>query len=135
MAVIMTPRRHPEDEVISVHIPYPPTANNLFFNKSGRGRVKTERYRTWLRAAGNELLVQRPPKLTGKVVLSISLGRPDRRKRDLSNCIKPIEDLLVAHGLIEDDSLVERLSICWAVTSGAHVLVWPLRATTGARAA
>ena len=130
----MTRRKHPEDEVISVHIPYPPTTNNLFFNKAGRGRIKTERYRTWLRAAGNELLVQRPPKLAGKVAVSISLGRPDRRKRDLSNCIKPIEDLLVAHGLIEDDSLVESLFIRWAVATGAHVLVWPLRATTGARA-
>ncbi len=130
----MTRRNHPEEALISVHVPYPPTANNLFFNRPGKGRVKTERYRTWLRAAGNELLAQRPPKITGKVVVSIVMGRPDRRKRDLSNCIKPIEDLLVAHGLIEDDSLVESLSIRWAVAEGAHVLVWPLRATTGAAA-
>jgi len=131
----MTRRQHPEEEIISIQFPYPPTANNLFFNRPGKGRVKTERYRTWLRAAGNDLLLQRPPKISGKVVVSIVVGRPDRRKRDLSNCIKPIEDLLVAHGLIEDDSLVESLSIRWGDGKGAHVLVWPLRATTGARAA
>lgn len=100
--------------MIELDLPYPPTTNNLYRSLPGRGRVKTERYKTWLRAAGNEVLAQKQKPIKGKVVLAILLGRPDNRRRDISNTIKAIEDLLVEHRLIEDDCHVEQLVVAWA---------------------
>ncbi len=96
-----------------ISLPYPPSTNNLYRNVPGKGRVKTDRYRTWLRAAGNEILAQRPMKFEGEVSLSLTLRRRDGRRRDLSNAIKATEDLLVAHGIIQDDSLVGELYVTW----------------------
>ena len=45
-----------------------------------------EIYREWVANAGAELLVQRPKKHTGPVAISIDLGLPDKRRRDIDNC-------------------------------------------------
>jgi hypothetical protein len=37
----------------------------------------------WLQAAGWELKLQKPARITGPVQVSVAAGRPDRRKRDL----------------------------------------------------
>ena len=67
---------------------------------------------------------QAPEPIKGAVMLEILLGRPDRRRRDLSNYIKALEDALVQHELIEDDSMVQALSMTWGSTPGATVRVW-----------
>ncbi len=98
--------------MIRYSLPYPPTVNNLFFNVR-HGRVKTDAYRAWLENAGHAINVQGKKRICGPVSLSIGLVRPDKRKRDLSNTIKSVEDLLVSMGVIEDDSLVQKLSVQW----------------------
>jgi Holliday junction resolvase RusA-like endonuclease len=98
--------------VIRYELPYPPTTNNLFAN-GGSGRYKTRGYKTWQEAAGYSIIEQGRQRLKGPVSIAIALVRPDRRKRDASNVIKPIEDLLVMMGVIEDDSLVQRVSAEW----------------------
>jgi len=60
-------------------------------------------YREWIAAAGAELIAQRPKKHQGSVVVSIRVGMPDGRKRDLDNLQKACLDLLRRHGVIEDD--------------------------------
>ena len=93
--------------------PFPPTSNHLYRNVPGKGRVRTERYKTWARAAGNEILSQHRQPVSGPVALIITLAKPDKRKRDLSNGIKAIEDLLVDMRLIDDDRNVQHLTISW----------------------
>lgn len=109
--------------MITLSIPLPPSVNALFANVQGRGRIKTDRYKTWLNAAGWDVLQQRQQPIKGDVTLEILAGRPDRRRRDVSNLIKAAEDLLVRHGLIEDDSKVMSLSIAWAPIEGCRVTV------------
>jgi len=47
----------------------------------------------------------------------MALGRPDARKRDLDNAAgKAVLDLLVAHQVITDDSLVTSLTARWDST-------------------
>lgn len=60
-------------------------------------------YREWVAAAGIELIAQRPKKHDGPVAITIELGMPDRRRRDVDNCGKACLDLLRRHGMIEDD--------------------------------
>ena len=93
--------------------PYPPSTNSLYRNVAGRGRVKTERYKTWGRAAGNEILTQKRAKISGPVELRIVVERKKGRNIDISNGAKGIEDLLVSMCLIDDDRNVQKISIEW----------------------
>lgn len=98
---------HLNCSVISVTLPLPPSANALFRNLKGRGRVKTEGYKAWIDDAAWH--VKRAWQDCGKPEISeqpmrldIELGLTDRR-RDATNCVKAIEDLLCACLPVPDD--------------------------------
>jgi len=55
--------------------------------------------------------------------MTIRAVRPDKRRRDLANLEKAISDLLVDHKVIEDDSLIESLSMEWVSSDMAGVSV------------
>ncbi len=117
--------------MLTLLLPFPPTTNNLFANAAqGRGRFPTKSYKAWRERAAVAIRRQAAVPIPGAVMLNIQLGRPDRRRRDLSNYIKALEDALVQHGLIEDDSMVQCLSMSWGSNPGATVRVW---AYTGER--
>ena len=99
--------------------PLPVSTNRLW--RTGKGRVfRSKVSDSWIKAAGWELLAQRP----GQVEVSIALGRPDSRKRDLDNAAgKAVLDLLVAHQVIEDDSLVTSKRWDHAVPPGRAMIV------------
>jgi crossover junction endodeoxyribonuclease RusA len=97
--------------MIRLSLPYPVSVNAMYANAAGRGRVKTERYKTWINAAGWALVAARPVKVAGPYTLEITLFQSDKRKRDIDNVVKPISDLLVEHQLVEDDSLCTRLVV------------------------
>lgn len=96
-------------------LPFPPSANNLFVNnrKTG-GRFVAPRYAAWRTEAGWALKAQNPQKTTGSVHVNIIAIKPDRAKRDIDNIAKAINDLLVEHGVVEDDSLIERQVAAWS---------------------
>lgn len=107
-------------------IPYPPTTNTLFTNmRGGKTRIKTDRYRTWLRAAGNEILAQKREQISGSVSFTLTAAKPDKRKRDLDNLLKAPLDLIVQMGLIEDDSEVVKISAQWGDETVIEVLPYP----------
>ena len=112
--------------IIELQLPYPPSANRLW-RRSGRTIHKSDEYAQWLHDAGWRAREQRIQLLavTGPYMLSISAARPDRRKRDLDNLIKPISDLLSSIGIIDDDCCCEMLSARWVTTDmeGVHVRV------------
>lgn len=105
-------------------LPAPPSVNMLYRNVSGKGRCKTKRYMTWINAAGWMIKEQRPDSIKGWIVLDITVNRPDARKRDISNTIKAVEDLLVEHRIIEDDSLVLEVRARWGKCDGCEVRWW-----------
>lgn len=82
----------------------PPSTNGLYANVAGRGRVKTERYRTWLQAVGWDMNRYHNHKWAEPVYLTIAIGKL-RGSADVSNRVKAVEDLLVAHGIIPGDSI------------------------------
>lgn len=93
-------------------LPFPPSVNNLFAGRARR--YQSERYKAWIEEAGWVLKRQKPPRIEGHVEMRYTYGRPDNVIRDLSNFIKPVEDLIVGHKVIADDHLVQRLSAEWA---------------------
>lgn len=107
-----------------LRLPQPPSTNMLYRNVPGKGRRKTKRYMTWINAAGWSVKEQQPHRVEGWVIVDITVNRPDNRKRDISNTIKAIEDLLVAHELIEDDSKVYEVRARWGKCDGCEVRYW-----------
>jgi len=107
--------------MVRYELPFPPSMNNLFAS-AGKKRVRTERYKAWAKEAGQFILHQGRRRVHGHVSLSVALVRPDRRTRDLSNTLKAIEDLLVDMLVIDDDSLIQRIDVCW-VPSGVPCTV------------
>jgi crossover junction endodeoxyribonuclease RusA len=102
-------------------LPYPPTANSIW--RSGRRRTyRSEKYRAWLSRASWEAKLQCPGKVIGPYELTMRVSRPDKRKRDLDNLLKPISDLLCTIGVIEDDSLCRRILAEW-ITEGDGMIV------------
>lgn len=99
----------------------PPSANNLFAT-SQRGRFKTKHYKGWLEQAGWELKQQRPGHVPGHYAMTVTAGKVAKR-RDLSNLLKALEDLLVKHSVVEDDSLAQKIIIEWGLTPGVHIMV------------
>src|SRR5688572_15621574 len=85
-----------------VTVPAPPSANNLFATVRGR-RVKSADYRYWLKQVVPVFRELAPPSLPCK--LNVTIDGEVNERRDGGNFQKPIEDALVAAGVIPDDSL------------------------------
>jgi Holliday junction resolvase RusA-like endonuclease len=113
---------------VTVTIPRPPSANNLFIGVGSR-RVRSPRYREWADVAGWEIKRQRPAKTLGPVSLKLEIQEPSTgRRQDLDNKAKSAVDLLVSHGLIESDdqSTVRRITLEWSrEVAGARVTIEP----------
>lgn len=106
-------------------LPSPPSTNTLFRNVPGKGRVKTERYKTWLRAASNEAMAQPRFKIAGSYVLDITVMRRNVRS-DLDNVCKALSDALVAWEYVEDDRHMAELHVRWGNVEGAEIRIWPV---------
>lgn len=85
-------------------VPMPPSLNNVFLNVPGKGRVRSKAYRSWAEEAGWMVKAKRNGLLTGEMNVLIDICPPNRRSFDLDNRMKPLLDLLVSCGIIEDDS-------------------------------
>jgi Holliday junction resolvase RusA-like endonuclease len=74
----------------------------------------TDRYRDWQTEAGWMLKSQHPRRISGNYRLHVEVARPDNRRRDLDNIgFKAVCDLLVKHGVLQDDSLAMEISAKW----------------------
>lgn len=109
--------------MIVLTLPFPPPSNNLFFNRRGGGRAPTERYASWQNAAGWDLKSQKPGKIAGPYEIELTFERKDKRKRDIGNLEKACSDLLVKHGVIEDDHLAQKITLQWGDVKGCRVVI------------
>lgn len=106
-------------------LPIPPSVNNLFANAPGRGRVKADRYRGWLNAAGWEVRRQAPGRrVSGPVNLTYRFNEKST-KCDLGNLEKAMTDLLVDLQVIDGDgrTVVRRILLEWTHAEGASILI------------
>jgi crossover junction endodeoxyribonuclease RusA len=115
--------------MISLSLPYPPSANRLWRNFNGRS-IKSAEYRKWSDAASIAILQAKIGKsFGGPYHLEIQAVRPDRRARDIDNIIKPVGDAIAAAGLVRNDSDAQSIKASWAkgepIKGGAiHVWLW-----------
>lgn len=100
--------------LVEFSIPYPPSTNRIW--RQGQGRVhKSKEYTDWIALAAWEMRAQLGPKkvITEPFKFTVRANRPDKRKRDLDNILKPILDLLGHYGIIENDSLCHWIDARW----------------------
>jgi len=103
----------------------PPSVNKMYGNNkksSGRGRYKTPYYLAWIESSGWEIRDQKPPHVAGPYCMTMRCGRKNKRA-DISNIIKACEDLVVAHHVVEDDSLCRKITAEWVSEPGVHIMV------------
>lgn len=95
-------------------LPFPVSVNQIWRGHKGRA-IKSKRYREFEAEAARALRQQGPlPHFDRPVSLTLSIGRPDKRVRDISNLIKAVEDVLAANGVLENDVLVHRIAAHWS---------------------
>lgn len=111
--------------MIELHVPLPPSLNQLYPGKVRRH--KSDKYKAWIRDATLMLNQQHIEKFNVPVSISYAFGKPDNRRRDLDNLFKACNDLLVSYGIIEDDSLIHHISGMWLPIEGADVRIVPFR--------
>lgn len=90
----------------------PPTSNHRLapvMTRGGPCMVKTPAYRAWMNRAVSTLTAGRPEEwepLAEPVGIYAEICFPDRRRRDLDNVLKPLNDVITRAGIWEDDSLI-----------------------------
>lgn len=109
--------------MIKLMLPMPPSVNALYANRRG-GRMKTAAYKAWIDEAGWRLHTQTCERIEGDVTVVYAFG-PRCKKSDLFNREKALSDLLVSHGIIEDDRKIVSGTVAWADVEGCRVEIWP----------
>jgi crossover junction endodeoxyribonuclease RusA len=97
--------------MITVTLPWPPSVNHYWRMGHGHVHVSTEgrRYR---RDVGLSVFSQlgEVPCLAGRLALSVTASPPDKRRRDLDNVLKALQDSL-SESFGFDDEQIDRLSV------------------------
>lgn len=112
-------------------LPYPPSVNHYW--RKWRNRMVISREGRMFRRNVRALLGGgRKPPFTGSIALAMDAFPPDRRRRDLDNLLKSLQDALAHAGVFEDDSLIDLLVVrrCESVPGGQLVVqidAFPLR--------
>jgi len=116
-----------------IHLPMPPTSNNLFATEMASGRrFKTAQYSAWLKHAGYLLNLQRIKPIKERVDILIEVSDAETTDAsDLDNRTKATLDLLVAHKIIQGDSkpYVRRVTMAWGNNEGVKVTIAPISST------
>ncbi len=98
-----------ETGALDIVLPWPPSVNH-YWRARGKRRFLSRGARAWHEEVGAVLRAQRH-RYKGPVALYIMAYPPDRRRRDLDNILKGVQDALVFARVIEDDYQVAELHV------------------------
>jgi Holliday junction resolvase RusA-like endonuclease len=93
-------------------MPTPPSANALFKNVPGKGRVKAKAYDDFVRMGVSAIRRQDVGRLTGRLVAIFGVERMSDRA-DIDNRLKAMLDTIAEAGVIEDDRFVTAIALSW----------------------
>jgi len=100
--------------MFTTKIPIPPSTNVIW--KVGKKKMYLNpKYSEWKNTSTVMALNNKKGDyISGHYSLILAVGRPDKRRRDIDNIIKPVSDLLVGIQIVEDDSLCNRVTAFWS---------------------
>ena len=97
------------------NIPPKKNARQLVYVRGRPLFLPSKRHKEWEQDALTQLKAQETPVLglSEGVSITYNLKAKDRRKKDASNTIESINDLLVKYGILEDDNwfVIEKMTI------------------------
>lgn len=80
----------------------PPTINH-YYGRRGSRTFLTKRAFAFIKATWAEFHSKRRKKLVGALRMRVWIYPPDRRRRDLDNCLKGLQDAMERAGVFEND--------------------------------
>jgi crossover junction endodeoxyribonuclease RusA len=95
---------------ISIELPYPPSVNH-YWGQSGKHRFIGAKGKEFRKTVIELIEREKIRTLFGRLAVHVNLYPPDRRKRDVDNCMKSLLDALEHGGLYENDSQIDELHI------------------------
>ena len=99
---------------INLTLPYPPSVNHYYGNRTNGGKYIKPKGQQFRRAVNNIVLLNvSNKKLDQLLKLTLSVYPPDKRKRDIDNILKALLDSLTNARVYLDDSLIKQLNITW----------------------
>ena len=94
-------------EFVVLHLPKPPTINHYYGQaRNGRRFIKPEG-EIYRKEVIKEVDMAGCNRLYGDLFFQVCYYPPDKRKRDLDNILKALQDAITKSGLIEDDSQIK----------------------------
>jgi len=101
-------------EIIKVNLlGLPPTVNHLYRTSRSGVRYKTAQGKEWQNTTAAIIAMAKTNRkpYSGDVALEVLFQTTDRRRWDLDNRVKALQDCLAMAGVIEDDRQIQRLHV------------------------
>ena len=95
--------------MIKLTLPFPPTVNHMWGYAGKRKYLKKEAHE--FRRLVQEACIEANAKISGRLAIFIALYPPTKRKFDLDNRIKALQDALEHAGVYLDDEQIDTI-IC-----------------------
>ena len=96
--------------MINLTLPFPPTINHAYGYAGKRKYLKKEGHD--FRKAVTEAAIEAKAKISGRLAIFIALYPATRRKFDIDNRVKAVQDALQLAGVFLDD---EQVDFLWVV--------------------
>ncbi len=96
--------------MIELQLPYPPSVNH-YWRRVGAKTLISRGGRAFRTAVCSILSSRGVVPLDGPLLVNINIFPPDRRRRDIDNCLKSLLDALQCGGAYFDDSQIVQLHI------------------------
>ena len=96
--------------MLHLTLPFPPTSNHMWGYAGKRKYLKKEAHE--FRAKVTEAAIEAKAKIHGRLAIFIALYPSSRRKFDIDNRVKAVQDALQLAGVFLDD---EQIDFLWVV--------------------
>jgi Holliday junction resolvase RusA-like endonuclease len=112
--------------MLTLTLPVAPSVNSAFLNRKGGhgyGRIKSSKYRAWIKNADAHYMVQKRDVVPVHGPYVCGMIFPNKLKGDLDNRGKLILDWMVSRGLTSDDKFLRSLHLVRDNTPDGYVII------------